>query len=121
MENINKYRLLIFLLLSSCGGGGGGSGACGPNPINGGFANTGSSKILQLNNCGFSYYEGGCTISGTYPYSETAFGSMNVTVTSSTGCGSLPSTTSCSYAIASSNQIMLNCPAIGINDTFYRL
>ncbi|MEZ4815061.1 MAG: hypothetical protein R3A80_07630 [Bdellovibrionota bacterium] len=76
---------------------------------------------MQLNNCGFSYYEGGCTISGTYPYSETAFGSMNVTVTSSTGCGSLPSTTSCSYAIASSNQIMLNCPAIGINDTFYRL
>lgn len=114
---------LLITLFTACGGGGGGGGACGPNPLNGLFADLAAEEGIQLNNCTFGYTNtvSGCTISGSYPYSETAIGSMNISISSSTSCGSIPSTASCSYVISTSDQFSMNCPDLGINDTFYRL
>lgn len=117
---LNVFILLIF---TSCGGSGGeASSSCGPTPLTGVFSNLAANKGIQMANCTFSYLNAisGCVISGSYPYTSTAFGSLAVTITSSSNCGTLPSATSCTFAISSSNQIFLDCPALSINDTFYR-
>lgn len=121
---MKKKILSLTFLLAACGGGGGGGGdsSCGPG-LNGNFITNDNSKWLSMGSCNFHYVNNstGCSIMGTHPYTGDSSGSLALTVTSTDGtCGSVPTNFVCSFYIASSTQITLNCPAISVNNTFYK-
>lgn len=100
-----------MFLLASCGGGGG-SDTAGTNGLAGTYIknNPGVDEYINFNGASVTYLAGSCTVTGSFTSTANTISVIKTSSTSS--CGSIPGTFSCSYFVNSSSSIDVNCGII---------